>query len=218
MSRNTKMKRYGIVTVLVVVCIVLVGLIYTAVQKSNDDRVATDANHEETTPVVGTLEMTDEVEGEMEVDEPIGVEDIDTSGDETANDDVYADEEPMVEVEPIEIDGTEGVEAETIVVESIDEPMAEEPDKPETTPPEEVPETDDDLTDPDVVPEYDEEETTFVPEPEVEEPQDEVRGTEQVPDSENPFLQDNIPSNGNMGEMKGEDYDDGAPSGEGDKF
>lgn len=215
---NLKIKQYGIVIVLVVICIVLAGLIYTAGQQKDDNQLSTETETQENELIVGELEYDAEAAETINVEEVsedkgIQVESIDTDEIEETN------EEPDgVTVEPIEVDGGAESDLEVVVEEKIEVTIVEEPDKPDLTPPEEQPETTDDLTDPDNIPDYDEDEVTYTPEPEIEEPEDEVRGSNLVPDSENPFLQDNIPSNGDMGEMKGEDYDEGAPSGEGDKF
>jgi len=223
MSKNAKFKQYSVVAILVVVALILVGLIYTSTQGKDGNGVMAEVNDQSESPNVEEININqaDQVIDEVE-DDKIVVEAINTEQDEVVE--VVINEDQVVDVITDEsnsddsVGDTGGIEAEVIVVETIEEPVAEEPDKPEETPPEEQPETDDDLTNPDVVPEYDEEEVTYTPEVEEEEPVDEVRGSNQVPDSENPFLQDDIPSNGDMGEMKGEDYDEGAPSGEGDKF
>jgi hypothetical protein len=218
-KNNLKIKQYGIVTVLVVICIVLAGLIYTTGQQKDDNQLSTETERQENEPIVGELEYDAEVDEPIEIeeiieDEGIQVENIDTVEIEEAN------EEPdAVTVEPIEVDGGTGSDLEVIVEEKIEVTIVEEPEKPDLTPPEEQPETTDDLTDPDNVPGYEEDEVTYTPEPEPEEPEDEVRGSNLVPDSENPFLQENIPSNGEGGEIQGEDlYQDGVPAGEGDKF
>ena len=218
-KNNLKIKQYGIVTVLVVICIVLVGLIYTAGQQKDDNQVSTETEMQENEPIVGELEYdveaNDTIEAEeVDEDEGIQVENIDRVEIEEAN-----EESDEITVEPIEVDGGTESDLEVIVEENIEVTIVEEPEKPDLTPPEEQPETTDDLTDPNNVPEYDEDETTYTPEPEAEEPEDEVRGSNLVPDSENPFLQDDIPSNGEGGEQQGSDfYEDGNKAGEGDKF
>jgi hypothetical protein len=222
MSKNTKFKQYSIVAVLVVIALVLVGLIYTSTQGKDGNGVVTEVNDKSESPNVEEINInqSNQVIDELE-DDKVVVEAIDTEQDEIV--DVVVDEDQVVDVttdESSDDDGvsdTGGTEAEVIVVETIEEPVAEEPEKPEETPPEEQPETDDDLTNPDVVPEYDEEEVTYTPEVEKEEPVEEVRGSNQVPDSENPFLQDDIPSNGDGGEVEVDDVTDFEP-GTGDKF
>lgn len=221
MSKKTKFKQYSVVAVLVVVALVLAGLIYTSTQGDDSNSAVAEDNNQNEAPNVEEIgvNQVDKVVDEVE-DDMVVVEAIDTDQDEVV--DVVINEDEVVDVVTDESDDdgtgdTSVIEAEVIVVETIEEPVAEEPEKPEETPPEEQPETDDDLTNPDVVPEYDEEEVTYTPEVEEEEPVEEVRGTNQVPDSENPFLQDDIPSNGDGGEMNGEDYGDGE-WGTGDKF
>lgn len=214
-----KMKKYSVLTVLVVICLVLVGMIYSASQNKEDNQQVAEVVDDQNKVVVDEIEAnsseSDISVEEMEeaTDKEIVVEPVDIPSDDNQ------EEDGEVVVEVIEVDDNTGTEVSVIEVEEIEEPIAEEPDKPEQTPPDEIPETTDNLTNPDVVPEYDEEETTYVPDPEPEEPQDEVRGSNLVPDSENPFLQDDIPSNGEGGEIQGEDlYQDGVPAGEGDKF
>jgi hypothetical protein len=224
MSKNTKFKQYSVVAVLFVIALVLVGFIYTSTQSKDGNGVMAEVNDQSESPNVEEINtnQSNQVIDEVE-DDKIVVEAIDTDQDEVV--DVVIDEDQVVDVSTDESNSDDsvgdrgGTEAEMIVIETIEEPVAEEPEKPEETPPEELPKTDDDLTNPDVVPEYDETEVTYTPEVEEEEPVEEVRGTNQVPDSENPFLQDDIPSNGDGGEEQGSDYyQDGNQAGEGDKF
>lgn len=95
----------------------------------------------------------------------------------------------------------------------VEEPMPEVPEKPDTTPPDKKPETTYDLTDPNQKPSYEEDEVTYVAEV-VPKPESEPIITEEasnlVPESENPFLHSNIPSDGDKGEMKGEGLGDSA--------
>jgi hypothetical protein len=221
MSKNIKFTQYSVVTVLVVVALALAGLIYTSTQGNDSNSAVVEGNSQGEAPNVEEIDINqaDEVIDEVDGDK-IVVEAIDTNQDEVV--DIVIDEEQVVDVVTDEsnddgVGDTSVTDVEVIAVETIEEPVAEEPKKPEETPPEEQPETDDDLTNSDVVPEYDEEEVTYTPEVEEEEPVEEVRGSNQVPDSENPFLQDDIPSNGDGGEMNGEDYGDGE-WGTGDKF
>lgn len=212
MNKQVKIKQYGVAVLLIAVCFMLVGLIYMTGQRDDENSVVGEVERQDTTIEVGSIVVDQEDDVVVEVD-PIVTEGMDEM--EAESDDTISDN--GIEVQPIDpVSGSENASA--TIVETIEEPMAEEPEKPELTPPDEIPETDDDLTNPDVVPEYDELEVTYVPEPEVVEPEDEVRGSNLVPDSENPFLQDDIPGNGDGGEMRGEDYDEGNPSGEGDKF
>ncbi|GEM_PF-3193524 len=218
MSKNTKFKQHGIVTLLIVICAVLIGLIYTSTQGKDDNVAAVATDEQAITPVVKDINVDETAENNAKNGESSGVivEQIDPDQDDVVE--VNVDNE-AIEVSSIDREEAGDTEVDVIVIEEIVEPQAEVPDKPDTTPPEEQPVTDDDLTNPDVVPEYDEAEVTYVPDTEPEEEQDEVRGSNLVPDSENPFLQDNIPGNGDGGESLGEDlYQDGVPSGEGDKF
>ncbi len=215
---NIKMKQYSVVALLVVISIVLVGLIYSTGQKNKDDQQLVGTENQADDPTVdeidySVVEIEDNIQDTEDEISFVVVEDI------VANDQNEQDGNSEIIVEPIDVDENTNTEINVADVEEIDVPVSEEPVKPETTSPEEIPETSDDLTDPDHVPEYDEEETTYVPEPEPEIEVDEVRGSNLVPDSENPFLQDDIPSNGDGGEIQGEDlYQDGVPAGEGDKF
>ena len=222
MSKITKFKQYSVVAVLVIIALVLVGLIYTSTQGKDGNGVVAEVNDQSESPNVEEINtnQSNQVINEVQ-DDKIVVEAIDTEQDEVV--DVVIDEDQVVDVSTDESNSDDsvgdagGTEAEVIVIETIEEPVAEEPVKPEDTPPEEQPETDDDLTNPDVVPEYEEEEVTYTPEVEEEEPVEEVRGSNQVPDSENPFLQDDIPSNGDGGEVEVDDVTDYEP-GTGDKF
>ena len=120
-------------------------------------------------------------------------------------------------IEPIVSTETKSIGDEVVTEESIQVPMAPEPVASEAAEPDIIPTTDSDLTNPDVEPTYSEEQVTYVPEPE---PQmvDEVETTSNlVPDSENPFLQPDIPSNGDRGEVRIEEVSDYVP-GTGDKF
>lgn len=218
MSNNTKIKQYAIVTILIVISVILVGLIYTSGHRKAEKNIALDSGQQAHAPNVEEIDMSEGHQEDISEDETIIVEEIDTSRIDFQTTDVTSDVETDIAVDPIEITDNSIGGASTVVVESIEEPMAVEPEKPDMTPPEHQPETTDDLTNGDQQPKYDEEQTTYVPEIVPEEALDEPRGTYTVPDSENPFLQENIPSNGYGGEMMGEDYDNGNPSGEGDKF
>jgi hypothetical protein len=213
-----KMKQYCVIALLVVVSIALVGLIYSAGQKTKNDQLVVASENQANEPIV------DEIDYEV-IESKSTTNDSDDEITSVKVEDIISDDQneedgsPKVIVESIDINEDSNTEVSVIDVDVIDVPVSEEPEKPDMTPPEDIPETTDDLTDPDNVPEYNEDETTYTPEPEVEEVEDEVRGSNLVPDSENPFLQDNIPGNGDGGEMMGEDYyEDGVPSGEGDKF
>lgn len=210
---NVKMKQYSIVVVLVVICVVLVGMIYSVSKGKNNEQQVVESVDVNDKVEVDKIEVVSDVSNEVEeeLDDAIVVEQIDVNTDDNQED------SDNVAVEQIVVDDNTDTEISVIEVEEVDEPIAEEPDKPEQTPPEEIPETIDDLTDPDKVPEYEEEETTYVSEPEPEELQEIVRGSNQVPDSENPFLQDNIPSSGDSGEVYVDDISEYEP-GTGDKF
>lgn len=213
-----KMKQYSIITLLIIISIALVGLIYSAGQKSKNDQQVVASENQVNEPIVDEIdyeiiESKNSAKDNEDESPYIEVEDI------VVDDLNEEDGSSEVIVESIDIDEDSNAEISVIDVDEIDVPVSEEPEKPDMTPPEEIPETTDDLTDPDNVPEYDEDETTYTPEPEAEEPEEEVRGSNLVPDSENPFLQDDIPSNGEGGEQQGSDfYEDGNKAGEGDKF
>lgn len=217
---NFKMKQYSVIAILVVICIALVGLIFSASQRKVDNQQMIESEREEDTPTVAELDYTEE-------GKDINDENSDDSLTEVVVEEIAIDiDEESVEeslditVEPIDLEEDTNKDIVVVEKEEVEVPMAEEPEKPDLTSPEQKPETTDDLTNPDKEPEYEEEETTYVPEPEPEiEQEDEVRGSNLVPDSENPFSQDNIPSNGDGGEQQGSDfYQDGNPAGEGDKF
>jgi len=192
-----KTQRRIVVSALLVVCVVLLGVIYARlnVDKPNTDIVITEIDTNEV--LVDVIEMPEE-------------------------------EVVIVEVPEIKIDEPKKEENAKVTEEEIKEVMPTEPKKPDNTPPEEKPETSGDIEDMTTEPEYTEEEVIYVPDEseevdpvieQITEP-DFNNGDEEnnlVPDSENPFLQDNIPNNGDGGEMKGEDYSDYIP-GTGDKF
>ncbi len=128
-----------------------------------------------------------------------------------------------VQVEAIEVPESNANSDSKVQEETIDEPMPVEPEKPVSTSPSHTPQTTDNIENTDKVPEYSEEETSYTSEELVEEEKPVATETNEesnlVPDSQNPFLQPNIPSNGDGGEMKGSDYyQDGVSAGEGDKF
>jgi hypothetical protein len=198
---NMKIKQYVIISALILVSIVLVGIIYKAGESKHDDK---------------------EVASMIYQADTVNVDGIDAaSADTEVNHDVDGSDEMVtgIEVEPIDINENHDTDSSVAESEQIDVKMPVEPEKPDTVPPEYKPVTTDDLTNLDKEPEYVEEDITYIPEPEHEEPSNEPIGTYTVPDSENPFLQDNIPSNGDGGEIQGEDlYQDGIPAGDGDKF
>lgn len=189
---NMKTKRVMLISTFLVIGIALVGAIYikTNTKNMNEDILIREKESDNT--VVDTIEEPGKDEEKIEVPE-------------IREEEVIKDIDNKVEKEVIE------------------EPLPKEPEKPKSTPPEKKPQTKDDVEDITKEPEYDKEEVIYIPE-EKEEPQTEKdpvpKDNEEdnlVPESENPFLQDNIPNNGDGGEMKLDDVTDHVP-GTGDKF
>jgi hypothetical protein len=192
-----KTQRRILVSALLVVCVVLLGVIYARlnVDKPNTDIVIIENDTNEVQ--VDVIEMPEE-------------------------------EAVIVEVPEIKIEEPKKEENSKVTEEEIKEVMPTEPKKPDNTPPEEKPETSGDVEDMTNEPEYTEEEVIYVPDDseevdpvieQITEP-DFNNGDEEnnlVPDSENPFLQDNIPNNGDGGFQDSLDYSDYVP-GTGDKF
>jgi len=189
-----KTKRAMIISALLVMCIVLVGTIFktTNQKKTNKDIFVKDKST--TIPIVDAIEAPKE--------------DVKT-----------------VEVAEIKMDVDLKDIGNKIEEQIIYEQLPKQPVKPKNTPPEKKPQTNDDFEDMRKEPKYNEEEVIYIPEIEEYEPMSESdtksssEESNLVPDSQNPFLHDNIPNNGVGGEMSGEDYyEDGVPAGEGDKF
>jgi hypothetical protein len=214
-KNNDKLKQYSIIAVMAVICIGLVGLIYSVGQRNSNDLQISEAGKEKASLTVSELDYLEDRAYEADTNSEDSLVKIDI---ESINNDI--EEASEIIVEPIDSEENIAIGTGILEKEEVEVPIVVVPDKPDLTPPEQMPETSDDLTNPDKIPEYDEEQTTYVPESEpVVEQQNEVRGSNLVPDSENPFLQVNIPSNGDGGEIQGENlYQDGVPAGEGDKF
>jgi len=203
---NTEKKMQSmVVAILIVFCLILSGMIYTSM-----NRKATTLNAEHTDDSIGkpVVEVLEDhvIESGLEEKEVLAQ--------------LEMIEDKAFYVEPIDVDVNQSEDSDELESVIIDVPMPVVPVKPDLAQPENKPETTDVLTNADKQPEYKEEQTTFIPESEpVIVEADVPRGTYLVPDSENPFLQENIPSNGDGGEIKGEDlYQDGVPAGQGDKF
>ncbi|MFT9493896.1 DUF6550 family protein [Anaerosolibacter sp.] len=202
MKKTTvKRQRTLVIAVLLIIAFVLIGGIYMMNNRQNAtiDLQANEANND---VQVEAIDMETENAETVEVEE------------------VKKDE---VVIQEIEVSGSNTNSDSKVQEETIDEPMPVEPEKPANTPPSHTPQTTDNLENTDKVPEYSEEETSYTPEELDEEEKPVVTEINEesnlVPDSQNPFLQPNIPSNGDAGEMKGSDYyQDGIPAGEGDKF
>lgn len=211
-KNNDKLKQYSIIAVLVVICIGLLGLIFSVDQRNSTDQQMTEAGQEEASLTVAELNYSED--GIGDVDENPDVSKVKAEV-EVINADI--EEASKIVVEPIDADKDVNSEIVSFEKEEIEVPVVEKPDKPDSTPPEQKPETTHDLTNPDNEPEYKEEETIYVPELEQEVEYEEVRGSNKVPDSENPFLQGNIPSDGEGGAVDVEDISEYEP-GTGDKF
>ncbi|MEA1974839.1 MAG: DUF6550 family protein [Bacillota bacterium] len=192
-----KTQRRILTSALLVVCVILVGVIYI---RMNEDKPNTDI-------------LINEIE--TNANEP-EVEAIETP-----------EESVIVEVPEINIDETKKEDVK-VTEEEIKEPIPTKPKKPDNTPPEQKPETSDNVKDMTKEPEYEEEEVVYVLDEleeadlateEVTDPNQNSADEESnlVPDSENPFLQDNIPNNGDGGFQDSSDYSDHVP-GTGDKF
>lgn len=191
---NMKANSSMIIASLLVVCIIFVGTIYVVTnQKSTKDDILI----EETIP---TDPIVDVVK-------------------------VPKEEVKTIEVPEIKEEVVIKASANKVEEEIIEEPLPIEPEKPKNMPPKKKPQTKDDVEDMTKEPEYRKEEITYIPEA-IEEPKitnkfDNNYSEESnlVPDSQNPFLQDNIPNNGDGGEMLGKDYyENGVAAGQGDKF
>ena len=194
---NMKTKRTATISALLVVSMILIGTIYVITNKEiTDDDLMIDADSKSGPFVESIVEQ----------------------------------EEEVITVEALEIktDTTTCNEDSKVGDVTIDEPMAKEPEKPDNSPPEEKPQTSDNVEDMTKEPEYKEGETFYIPkeseevdpvaEPTTESNQNSGdEGSGLVPDSENPFLQENIPSNAIGGERKIEEISDHVP-GTGDKF
>lgn len=195
---NIKRQRLLIIAVLVLFAFTLAGAIYinNNQQNSMDHLQAIETSKDVT---------VDEIDKDKEI---LDVEALDeTQG-------------AAVEVQPIDDSDLKLITDSEVHEDNIEEPMPTVPEVPESTPPAQTPQTSDNLENKEQMPTYIEEETTFTPEvTELEEPvvSEEQEPSNLVPDAQNPFLQNNIPSNGDSGEMNGSDLGDGA-WGTGDKF
>ena len=196
-----KKQRTIVITALLAVSFLIIGMIYTVNNRQNttNDLQANEVNNEI---------QVDAVDAETENVEVVEVEEMNLDG---------------VVVQELEQSDTITITNPKVQEETVEEPMAVQPEKPVNTPPDKTPQTTDSVDNTEKVPEYSEEETTYTPEEPLQEEKPVDTGTKEdsnlVPDSQNPFLNPNIPSNGDDGEMKGSDYyQDGVPAGEGDKF
>ncbi|WFD10866.1 hypothetical protein [Tepidibacter hydrothermalis] len=189
---NTKTKRARMIATLLVVGIILIGAIYVKIspKDTNKDILIEEKTTHNT--VVDAIEVPKEEVVKVEVSK--------------------------IKEEVVIRDTDHKVEKEVIK-----EPLSKEPEKPQNTPPEKKPQTKDDVEDMIKEPEYEKEEVIYIPE-DKEEPKMKIESktndTEKsnlVPDSQNPFLQEDIPSNGDGGKIKGSDLGDGE-WGTGDKF
>lgn len=199
---NLKNQRKIVGIALLFGCMLLVVAIFVV---SNQSKSGKDmlASKQENTPLVGAIDPT---AGEL--------------SEETANLNEDDSTFSTVSVPGLVIDGGTDQDNNKPEEVTIDVPLPTEPEKPETNPPDHKPQTKDDLQDTSKVPEYSEEETTYIPEetqPIPEANNNQSGSSNLVPDTENPFLQNNIPVNGDGGEMNGEDLGDGE-WGTGDKF
>lgn len=208
---NIKEKQYSIMVVLVMISFMLAGMIYSASQRKEDHKQLATEEVSIQEVVIEDIELTEYEAGEPET--IVEVEEIPIEGNE-----ILEEVTIFVEVEPISIVDDQTYDTGLVVMEEIEVPKAEEPEKPDLTPPVQEPETSDDLNNLAAVPEYAEEAITYIPDAElVVEKVEEVRGSNLIPDSDNPFLQVDIPSNGDGGELMGSDLGDGT-WGTGDKF
>lgn len=198
--RRTSIKRQRllIIAVLILFAVTLAGGIYINInqQNSRDHLQAIETSKDV---------AVDEIDKDKEI---LDVEALDGT------------QRATVEVQPIDDSDLNVITDSEVQEDTIEEPMPTAPEIPESTPPSKTPQTSDNLENKDQIPTYSEEETTFTPEvTELEEPvvSEEQETSNLVPDAQNPFLQNNIPSNGDSGEMNGSDLGDGV-WGTGDKF
>jgi len=197
---NIKRQRLLIIAVLVLFAVALAGGIYININQQNsmDHLQAIETSKD---VAVDEIDKEKEILDVVALDETQGV---------------------VVEVQPIDDSDLILITDSEVQEDTIEEPMPTAPEIPKSTPPAQTPQTSDNLENKDQIPTYSEEETNFTPEvTELEEPvvSKEQEPSNLVPDAQNPFLQNNIPSNGDSGEMNGSDYyENGVPAGEGDKF
>jgi outer membrane biosynthesis protein TonB len=194
---NMKAKRKMIISTLLVIGVILVGAIYVNTnQESTNEDILIEEN-------ITTETVVDAIEVPKENTVTVVVSEI-------KEDVVTKDIDNKVEAEIIE------------------EPLPTEPEKPKNTPPEKKPQTKNDVEDMTKEPEYEKEEVIYISDEtekdtlvseQTTKPNQNDRDEEsnQVSDSENPFLQDNIPNNGDGGEIKFDDVTEHVP-GTGDKF
>lgn len=197
-----KTQRSIIVTGLIVLCLVLASVIYM-VEKPNSRKDIISQENEGTSQVVAEINKS----GSGQEDSDLLKDNEISNSNNTIN----------VVVEPIDSEGFDSTGDSMIVEEVIEVSMPTEPKKPENTPPDHKPETTDDITDIEKEPQYNEEDTVYVPELKPIQVETPSEPSNLVPPSENPFLQNNIPSNGDGGEIKIDDVSDYVP-GTGDKF
>lgn len=188
---NMKTKRVMMIAILLLIGIILIGVIYvkTGPKSINKDILIEEKITQDT--VVDAIEVPKKEIVKVrfpEIQEEVAIKEIDHK----------------------------------VEKEVIQEPLSKEPEKPENIPPEKKPKTKDDVEDMTKEPEYDKEEVTYIPEEK--EPKTNYESTSNdteksnlVPDSENPFLQDNIPGNGDGGFQDSLEYSNHVP-GTGDKF
>ena len=202
---SIKSKRKLISVGLIVICLVLIGSIYLVLNKDKDDFTADTVEGAMNSPQVEEF-GTNLEQKELMTDESVVVD--------TVNNSVEDANKPIDSIITETVDeNEEGIISEL----TIDVPMPDAPENPTNIPPETKPETKDDLTNPDQKPEYDEEDTTYIPEVESIGKPSEVTSEPStlVPPAENPFAN---PSNAaNPTEMDSSDYSDYVP-GTGDKF
>lgn len=195
MKNNVKSKRRMITSMLLILCVFVVGAIYISTSNTDVEDNSASENENDVVPVVEPIEKESETEVTLTTDIP----------------------EVIVDEVVIEETKDEPSTKEEVVV--IEEGLPEAPEKPETTVPEVIPETKDDVTDVTTEPEYEDDQVTY--EEETEPTVADVPDTEPkedsnlVPDTENPFS--NPENTGNPNEKKSSEYSDSVP-GTGDKF
>ena len=198
-NNNIKSKRAMITSLLVVLCVLMVGGLYLMTNHEDTRVDSTIDNSNEVTPIVENIDSENE-EDTLVVD--TGIPDIEVEE--------IVIEEPEVQKNPKD---------HQVLVEEV---LPKEPEKPVNTPPVVVPVTKDDVEDMTKEPEYEESEVTYTEdkeEPAVESVTDTDTNEESdlVPDSQNPFA--NPDNAAKPSEVNGEDYyEDGRKPGEGDKF
>lgn len=194
---NTYNKFFGIAAV--AGCLAIIGVVYIVTKGPESTTITiAEIKEESVTTVVEPIESEERALDQIDIESLAA---------------------PLIAPEITEAADITAVAESKIIEESIEVPMAGEPEKPSLPAPTDKPQTDDDLSDLTHEPSYSADEIVYAPEETIEPemPEESVVDSNLVPDSENPFLRDDIPTNGNTGAVYLEDITDYVP-GTGDKF